>query len=318
MPTFSITRIVAGLVVVMAAVVVAPTMAAAATSSDLVQYLEFRNAKYNKCLDVAGQDNGSKVQQYTCNATVNQEWHKAPTDSGFFMLQVASSGRCLEVPNASLDNDAIVDISDCTGAFNQQWTLANHNNTTGDQLVVRHSGKCLAILFEDPADRAQAVQYDCDSGLTERWKNQVAAYYTPWRNYGSPRCLDVAGRVNGSRVQQYTCNGTVNQQWTLTSTDSGYAIRFVASSGRCLQVPDSSQAEDAVVTIADCTGAFNQQWRTVLQATLPDGQRVVSLQVRHSGKCLTILGESQVDRVTAVQHTCSPSFLHSQQWINSL
>jgi hypothetical protein len=54
-------------------------------------YVELRNATFGKCLDVAGQDNGAKVQQYTCNWTVNQQWHEAPIDSGFFMLQVATS-----------------------------------------------------------------------------------------------------------------------------------------------------------------------------------------------------------------------------------
>src|SRR5438034_9097786 len=64
---------------------------ASAVTPQFVPYLQFGH-DFRKCLDVAGQVNGSTVQQLTCNGTVNQQWTKQPTDNGWFRPTVASRG----------------------------------------------------------------------------------------------------------------------------------------------------------------------------------------------------------------------------------
>jgi len=154
---------------------------------------------------------------------------------------------------------------------------------------------CLSLAAASPADAA--VTY-----------NQV-------RNWHSAKCLDVVGgsQAIGARVQQYTCNGTVAQQWTKEFTDSGYFQLKVAASGQCLDVKDGSQADNAPVVQKPCTGAYNQQWtqRTSGVSGWP------FLIARHSGKGLTILSESLLNGAQAVQYAVGsdgPDTLHAGDW----
>ena len=81
------------------------------------------------------------------------------------------------------------------------------------------------------------------------------------------KCLDVYGGAtgNGSRVDQWTCNGGSNQLWKVVhvGTTSGnlpiYTFMGVGS-GRCLDVYGASHANGATIDIWDCNGQANQQW----------------------------------------------------------
>jgi hypothetical protein len=297
---------------VAAVMVFVPAGRAAATQAVplSVAYSQFQNGK-GKCLDVAGQANGSVVQQFTCNGTVNQQWTRQPTDNGWFRLAVASSGRCLEVEGASQAVDHQVQIADCNNAFNQQWTDQPSEFRNGRIIIARHSGLCLDILGRSQVDRVPAVQSVCKGlSLTGSWVvSSPTPVYFQVRD-GSGKCLDAGGQANGSVVQQFTCNGTVNQQWTEQPTDNGWFRLAVASSGRCLEVEGASQAQGHRVQIGDCTSAFNQQW-----AQRPSGflDLMPILVARHSGMCLDIAGHEADDRAPAIQSGCNGN-LADQRW----
>src|ERR1700692_4521489 len=80
--------------------------------------------------------------------------------------------------------------------------------------------------------------------------NPQAAAYHQNKNFYTDKCLAAAGQANGSRVQQNTCAGTSNQQWTVQPTDSGYFELVVVSSGRCMEVANSGQNSNDPVQIA--------------------------------------------------------------------
>jgi hypothetical protein len=128
---------------------------------------------------------------------------------------------------------------------------------------------------------------------------QSVTYFQFLNNLNPRRCLDVGGQVNGSVVQIFDCNGTVNQQWTMQATDSGYFRLVVASSGRCMEVANASQTAGSRIQILDCNGQFNQQWRQ-LSSSVPG---FVHLQARNSGLCASSFGRNG-DRVPVVQATC--------------
>jgi hypothetical protein len=134
---------------------------AVAVSPRLVNYNQIVNLHSGKCLDVAGgsQAVGARVQQFTCNGTVAQQWTKVFTDSGYFQLRVAASGQCLDVEGASQADGHQVVQKPCTGAYNQQWTQQTSGVSDWPFLVARHSGKGLVIASESLRDRAQAVQF---------------------------------------------------------------------------------------------------------------------------------------------------------------
>jgi hypothetical protein len=134
-----------------------------------VTYYQFKDLGNGKCLDVGGQVNGSVVQQYTCNGTVNQQWAFRATGSGYFQLVVASSGRCMEVANASQSEQAFVQIEDCNSGYNQQWIKGASTVAGYTQLVARHSSKCLSPIDLGSVDRTREVQYSCSFSGFEQW-----------------------------------------------------------------------------------------------------------------------------------------------------
>jgi hypothetical protein len=123
-------------------------------------------------------------------------------------------------------------------------------------------------------------------------------------NRASGKCVDAAtsGTVNGTVVQQYTCNNTGAQQWVFTATDSGYYT--IATRNAVGQVWDvvggaGATADGVKVNLWSYVGGTNQQWRPTVVAG-PYYQFVA----RHSGRCLDVPGSSTAD-LQLQQYTCN-------------
>src|SRR5689334_4010859 len=57
----------------------------------------------------------------------------------------------------------------------------------------------------------------------------------------SGKCV-TAGAFTNAPANQYTCQNSVSQQWTASTTDNGFVTFQVANTGQCLEVANSSQA----------------------------------------------------------------------------
>ncbi|MEU6591452.1 RICIN domain-containing protein [Streptomyces sp. NPDC046881] len=122
-------------------------------------------------------------------------------------------------------------------------------------------------------------------------------------NAASGRCLDAraAGTADGTVVQQYACNGTTAQQWSLTDAGDGYVrIATRNDTSRVADVADVSTADNAPVHLWSYGGGANQQWLPV-----DDGGGAFHFVNRNSGKCLDDPGASLADSVQLVQYTCN-------------
>lgn len=122
-------------------------------------------------------------------------------------------------------------------------------------------------------------------------------------NSGSGKCLDAraAATANGTAVQQYACNGTTAQQWTVAPTSDGHVrIGSRDDSAQVVDVSDVSTADNAAVHLWTYGGGLNQQWRAV-----DEGGGDFRLVNRHSGKCLDVPAASTADSVQLVQYTCN-------------
>jgi O-glycosyl hydrolase len=123
------------------------------------------------------------------------------------VLRGVGSGRCLDVPNASQSDGTSVQIWDCNGGTNQQWTL-----TSSNELTV-YGSKCLDVPGHATAAGTRVQIWTCNGGANQHW--QVNADGTVV-GVESGLCLDVtsAATANGSPVEIWTCNGGANQRWT--------------------------------------------------------------------------------------------------------
>jgi glucosylceramidase len=98
--------------------------------------------------------------------------------------------------------------------------------------------------------------------------------------YGG-KCADVTNgnSANGTRIQLWTCTGSVNQRWTVGTDGTLRAF------GKCLDVVDVGTANGARVQLWDCTGGANQRWPA------SNGQLIAA----NSGRCLDATGPSSAD-----------------------
>ncbi|GAA0900183.1 endo-1,4-beta-xylanase [Virgisporangium ochraceum] len=115
-----------------------------------------------------------------------------------------ASGRCIDVPNASQTNNTRVQLYDCHGQTNQQWTY-----TSGKQLRV-YANKCLDASGGATANGTGIIIYDCNGQANQQWNINANGTIS---GVASGRCLDVWGTANGQQVQLYDCHGQTNQQW---------------------------------------------------------------------------------------------------------
>lgn len=117
------------------------------------------------------------------------------------------SGRCLDVPNVSQTNGTQVEIWDCNGGTNQQWTqLAN-------RALQVYGTKCLNVRNQGTVAGTAVDISDCTGAANQQWTVNAGGTIV---GVQSGLCLDVtgAGTVNGTLVEVWTCNGGTNQQWS--------------------------------------------------------------------------------------------------------
>ncbi|WP_051367874.1 non-reducing end alpha-L-arabinofuranosidase family hydrolase, partial [Hamadaea tsunoensis] len=122
-------------------------------------------------------------------------------------LRGVGSGRCLDVTGQSQTDGTGVQIYDCWGGANQQWTL-----TSGNALVV-YGSKCLDVPNHATGAGTRVQIWTCSGGANQQWRVNSDGTIV---GVESGLCLDVtgAGTANGTAVEIWTCNGGSNQKWT--------------------------------------------------------------------------------------------------------
>ncbi|MFJ9779250.1 non-reducing end alpha-L-arabinofuranosidase family hydrolase [Amycolatopsis sp. NPDC101161] len=127
-------------------------------------------------------------------------------------LRGVGSGRCLDVPNASQTDGTLLQIYDCSGGANQQWT------STASGLLTVYGGKCLDVPGSATTAGTRVQIWTCHGGANQQWRVNADGTIV---GVQSGLCLDVTGAAtaNGTTVALWTCNGGSNQKWTgLSST----------------------------------------------------------------------------------------------------
>ncbi|MGW2460145.1 endo-1,4-beta-xylanase [Streptomyces sp. NPDC001761] len=151
---------------------------------------------------------GSKKAAYTAvlNA-LNGGTTTPPPTGGGTQIKGVGSGRCVDVPNASTADGTQVQLYDCNGATNQQWTLSD----AGELKV--YGNKCLDAGGTGNGTRVQI--YSCWGGDNQKWRLNSDGSIV---GVQSGLCLDAVGggTANGTLIQLYSCSNGSNQRWTRT------------------------------------------------------------------------------------------------------
>ncbi|MEU2236202.1 endo-1,4-beta-xylanase [Streptomyces vietnamensis] len=151
---------------------------------------------------------GSKKPAYTSVLNALNAGSTTPTPTptpGAGPVKGVASGRCVDVPNSSTTDGTQVQLWDCNGRTNQQWTL-----TSAGELRV-YGDKCLDAAGTANGSKVQI--YSCWGGDNQKWRLDSDGSIV---GVQSGLCLDAAGggTANGTLIQLYTCWNGTNQRWT--------------------------------------------------------------------------------------------------------
>lgn len=124
-------------------------------------------------------------------------------------IRGVGSARCVDVTGMSQTNGTQVQIWDCNGQANQQWT-----QTASGELRV-YGNKCLDVNGRATADGSSVIIWDCSGQSNQQWRFNTDGSITA---VGANKCLDIPSNstANGTKLQIWTCHGRTNQRWSRT------------------------------------------------------------------------------------------------------
>jgi hypothetical protein len=118
----------------------------------------------------------------------------------------ASSAKCVDDNGQSTANGTKIQMWDCNGGANQQWTVASNG-------TLQVYGKCMDITGATYSNGTNIELWDCNGGANQQWQASNGTLVNP----ASGKCLDDPNfnTANGTQLDLWTCNGGSNQQWSI-------------------------------------------------------------------------------------------------------
>lgn len=215
-----------------------------------------------------------------------------PGPSGPGELKSAVAGKCLDDTGSGTADDNPLQLWSCNGDAAQQWLV------DGDEIM--DFGKCLSTFNGGAANGTKAVLYSCQTtfntiNLSQLWTGDGAALFNNLEG-----CLDDsnASQANGVKLQVWSCNGRVQQNWTLPTGAMTSAIAHM-----CADDTNASTVNGTKVQLWTCNGQNSQQWTAMLDNT-----------IRIQGKCLDVVDYGKANGSKVQLWSCNESPTGNQLW----
>jgi hypothetical protein len=268
----------------------------------------------SSCMDISGDGsaNLTQVDEYACNGTPAQMFSVIDAGSGLVTLSHPHSGRCIDVAGAGTGDGTNVDLYDCNGTVAQQFSV--QTDSSGNVTFVNpNSGKCLDVTGGSTANFTKIQLWDCNGGPNQKWEAAsgglvTGSSYAFQSLLGASSCLDVDGdgAANGTQVDEYSCNGSAAQTFTIVGAGGG-AISLRNANGKCVDLYSSGTSDGTKVEVWDCNQTVAQQFVVESDANLG-----LTLMNPHSGKCLDIAGASTTNLTAVELWDCTGG--NNQKW----
>jgi beta-glucanase (GH16 family) len=252
------------------------------------------------CMDAqaGGTQNGTQVQEWTCNGTGAQSYRLDDAGGGAFKIVNTQANRCVDVNARGTANGTKIQLWDCNGTPAQSFFARDAGNGFVN-FVSTNSNKCLDVAAAGTADGTLIQLYDCNGTNAQRFNPTVigagggaggggssppsppptSGWKLTWSDEfdgpngsavdGSKWSYDVGGSGWGNQELEYYTSGTSNAviengMLAITATQDG------ASSHSCWYGP--CQYTSARINTA---GKFAQQYgRFEARIQIPEGQGV--------------------------------------------
>jgi glucosylceramidase len=179
--------------------------------------------------------------------------------------------------------------------------------TSGEtfRLVNRYSGKPFGVYGASTANNAQIVSWTDDDDPDQQWTLESAGsgyYYIVDVNSGKALDDPSGSTANGTVMQQYTLTtGDNNQEWQLTSVGSGYYTITNRTSGKVLDLTSGGLSDGTnIQQWSSSSGDLNQEWSLAgtpraAAAAAPAAGTTYRIVNETSGKPMGVAGASTGD-----------------------
>ncbi|MEU0180811.1 RICIN domain-containing protein [Streptomyces sp. NPDC006207] len=184
----------------------------------------------------------------------------ASLPTGWVTVAAKHSGKCVDAAAAGTADGTAVQQYACNGTTAQQWQF----QATSDGYVRvnnrNDAAKSWDVTDVSTADGAPVQLWSYSGGANQQWlpvEETGGTYHFVNRNSG--KCLDVpaASTADSARIQQYTCNGTAAQSFSLGSTDTPQNPPGTPDLGPNVSVFDPSMSSAAIQS--QLSQVFGQQ-----------------------------------------------------------
>jgi hypothetical protein len=149
----------------------------------------------------------------------------APSTGTWYTLVDGNAGKCVDAAAAGTANGTVVDQYTCNGTGAQQWKFVTGTDA-GTFVIVNFNGAQPAIDVAGPSTSNGALIHLWSNGgwSSQEWtpvQESSGAYH--FVDHYSGLCLDVpsASTADSVQFQQYTCNGTGAQSFSLNPVGGG-------------------------------------------------------------------------------------------------
>lgn len=128
------------------------------------------------------------------------------------------------------------------------------------KLVSVQNGKCLQPVNGSLNQGDAIVQEPCNGSVAQQWTvHPVSSTKIHLVNRSSHLCLDArGGAINGTPIQQWTCNSISNENWNFGITNNLLSSAVSNTFSHCVATPG---AQDGLpVELRFCAGNPAQLW----------------------------------------------------------
>lgn len=143
-----------------------------AATVDGEAYYRLVSVRSGKVLDVNAFStaDGTRIQQWTDQNTVNQQWKLRRTGDGYYELVNRNSGKVLGIAGDSTAQAAAAEQQTDSSSTSQEWRIDDVSGSDAVTFTSRRSGRVLDVSGYSTADGAAVIQYHGKGSTNQQWR----------------------------------------------------------------------------------------------------------------------------------------------------
>ncbi|CAI0915377.1 TPA: RICIN domain-containing protein [Serratia marcescens] len=281
-------------------------------------------------LPISADGNNNLIQSTFDENALNQQWFIKPSYSsngiqeaskGLY-IENASSKKCMNVPGNSSDDNIQLIQYPCVNAGNEMFTFKKSDVSSGIQhweISGTNSQKCISNQNGSVSPGVPVIQWPCNQRPDQKWTITPAKNTLIIKSASSNLPITVNGYNDGDKLtQEKFITKNKNQQWSVEPV-KGYSDAFFiknVQSGKCMNVPGSSNADDTQLIQYHCgSGSWNEIFTFRNVGINPAGELLWEIVPRNDWKCLSNQSGNTSPGIPIIQWSCNQH--DDQKWIIS-